>query len=149
MTSLDAISGLRPEWNGVASGQNVSRDLTHVYRPDLPKSAPDRYDMPPEWFRITIGGTTGLGAQVSATDPLTGGSTGVKVVSRNSDQLVLDVARSHGFKVLWITCNPENVASRRTCELVGGQLIDIVDLPPETDMYKEGERQKCRYRFVL
>ena len=39
----------------------MSRDLTHVYRPDLPKSNPDRYDMPPEWFRITIGGTTGLG----------------------------------------------------------------------------------------
>jgi predicted acetyltransferase len=50
---------------------------------------------------------------------------------------------------VWITCNPENVASRRTCELAGGQLIDIVDLPPETDMFKEGERQKCRYRFAL
>jgi tagatose 1,6-diphosphate aldolase len=64
-------------------------------------------------------------------------------------KLVLGVAKDHGFKVLWITCNPDNVASRRTCELAGGQLIDIVDLPPETDMYKEGERQKCRYRFVL
>ena len=78
----------------------MSRDLTHVYRPDLPKSNPDRYDMPPEWFRITIGGTTGLGAQVSATDPLTGGSTGVKVVSRTSDQLVLDVAVTDSPRLL-------------------------------------------------
>jgi tagatose 1,6-diphosphate aldolase len=62
---------------------------------------------------------------------------------------VFPVAASHGFGVVWITCNPENVPSRRTCELAGGQLIDIVDLPPETDMFKEGERQKCRYRFVL
>jgi tagatose 1,6-diphosphate aldolase len=50
---------------------------------------------------------------------------------------------------LWITCNPENVASRRTCELVGGELVDIVELPPDIDMYKEGERQKCRYRVRL
>ena len=43
----------------------------------------------------------------------------------------------------------ENVASRRTCELVGGALIDIVDVPPIIDLYKEGDRQKCRYRVVL
>jgi len=63
--------------------------------------------------------------------------------------LLFGLARQHGMTTLWITCNPENVASRRTCELVGGVLVDIVDLPPETDMYKEGERQKCRYRVRL
>ena len=64
-------------------------------------------------------------------------------------KLVFDLARRHGMTTLWITCNPENVASRRTCELVGGELVDIVDLPPDIDMYKEGERQKCRYRIRL
>jgi len=64
-------------------------------------------------------------------------------------KLLFDVARRHEMHTLWITCNPENVASRRTCELVGGELVDIVDLPPETDMYQEGERQKCRYRIRL
>jgi tagatose 1,6-diphosphate aldolase len=64
-------------------------------------------------------------------------------------KLLFGLARMHGMKTVWITCNPENVASRRTCELVGGELVDIVDLPPDTDMYKEGERQKCRYRIRL
>jgi tagatose 1,6-diphosphate aldolase len=64
-------------------------------------------------------------------------------------KLLFPIAKQHGFSVLWITCNPENVASRRTCERAGGQLIDIVDLPPDTEMYREGERQKCRYRVVL
>ncbi len=63
--------------------------------------------------------------------------------------LLFGLARSHGLRTLWITCNPENVASRRTCELIGGELVDIVELPPETEMYKEGERQKCRYRVRL
>ena len=62
-------------------------------------------------------------------------------------KLVLPLARSHGFQTLWITCNPDNIASRRTCELVGAKLAEIVDLPANTDMFQEGERQKCRYRL--
>ena len=61
----------------------------------------------------------------------------------------MPLARRHGLAELWITCNPENKASRRTCEFAGAELIEIVDLPPHTDMYQEGERQKCRYRLQL
>jgi tagatose 1,6-diphosphate aldolase len=50
---------------------------------------------------------------------------------------------------LWITCNPENVASRRTCEFAGAEFVEIVDLPTNIDMYLEGERQKCRYRLAV
>jgi predicted acetyltransferase len=64
-------------------------------------------------------------------------------------RLLLSLARSHGLKALWITCNPDNIASRRTCELAGAKLVEIVDLPEDTDMYREGERQKCRYRIDL
>jgi predicted acetyltransferase len=64
-------------------------------------------------------------------------------------RLLLPLARSHGLKTLWITCNPDNIASRRTCEILGAELVEIVDLPEDTDMYQEGERQKCRYRLDL
>ena len=64
-------------------------------------------------------------------------------------KLLLPLARLHGFKVLWITCNPDNLASRRTCELAGARLVEIVDLPEDTDMFQAGERQKCRYRLDL
>lgn len=40
-----------------------------------------------------------------------------------------------------LTCNPDSFASRRTCERSGAELTGMVDLPPETDMYQEGERQ--------
>jgi len=62
-------------------------------------------------------------------------------------RLLLPLAAAHGMTELWITCNPENWASRRTCEIVGAELVAIVDLPPDSDMYIEGERQKCRYRL--
>lgn len=63
--------------------------------------------------------------------------------------LVKQAALAHGFKTLWITCNPDNRASRRTCEIVGAKFVEIVDLPAYTDMYQKGERQKCRYRWAL
>ena len=64
-------------------------------------------------------------------------------------RLLFQLAGCHGMNSLWITCNPENVASRRTCEIVGGELVDIVEVPPEVDLYREGDRQKCRYRVRL
>jgi predicted acetyltransferase len=64
-------------------------------------------------------------------------------------RLLLPLARAHGLTAVWITCNPDNVASRRTCELLGATLVDIVALPPTTEMYQRGEREKCRYRLAL
>lgn len=64
-------------------------------------------------------------------------------------RLLQPLARRHGLTPLWITCNPDNIASRRTCELAGAKLIEIVDLPEESELYRRGDRQKCRYRLDL
>lgn len=63
--------------------------------------------------------------------------------------LLFELARRHGFTTLRITCNPENIASRKTCEYAGGELEAVVDLPKDNDMYQAGERKKCIYRFTL
>jgi len=63
--------------------------------------------------------------------------------------LILPFAKDNGLNPVWITCNPDNIASRRTCEIAGGNLIEIVDVPAYRENYKRGERQKCRYRFDL
>jgi tagatose 1,6-diphosphate aldolase len=64
-------------------------------------------------------------------------------------RLLLPLARSHGLTTIWITCNPDNYASRRTCELAGATFVEIVDLPEDNDMYLRGEQQKCRYRLEV
>jgi predicted acetyltransferase len=66
-----------------------------------------------------------------------------------SCRLLFPLAKAHGLSPLWITCNPENWASRRTCELAGGVLVEIVDTAPDSDAYRQGEYRKCRYRFDL
>jgi len=63
--------------------------------------------------------------------------------------LLLPLAREHSMPRLWITCNPDNEASRRTCEILGAELVETVDLPPDTAAYRKGERQKLRYKIEL
>ena len=62
--------------------------------------------------------------------------------AERSCRLLFPFIRSCGFEQIWITCDPENVASRRTCENLGARFVEIVDLP-------EGNRQKCRYLLSL
>jgi predicted acetyltransferase len=64
-------------------------------------------------------------------------------------RLVKKVALDHGLDTLWITCNPENIPSRRTCEVLGCEFVEIIDLPEDLDIYREGERQVCRYRWDI
>jgi tagatose 1,6-diphosphate aldolase len=69
--------------------------------------------------------------------------------ARRACRLVLDVARFCGMSVLWVTCDPDNVASRRTLESVGAQYVDTVPVPAGTRYYEEGSRFKHRYRIDL
>lgn len=62
-----------------------------------------------------------------------------------SVRLLLPFAKRHGLDWVWITCNPDNGASRRTCEIVGAELVDIVEIPTGHRYYQQGERRKCRY----
>jgi predicted acetyltransferase len=64
-------------------------------------------------------------------------------------RLVSPVASQHGLTFLWVTCDPDNIASRRTLEKAGARLIDVVEVPRETRFYAEGSRQKCRYQLPL
>lgn len=64
-------------------------------------------------------------------------------------RLLFELARQQNMAYVIITCNPDNFPSRRTCELLQGQLLEIADLPEDNDMYQNGERQKCIFRFDL
>lgn len=64
-------------------------------------------------------------------------------------RLLFGLARRHGMESLSITCAPENLASRRTCELAGGRLLEIADLPEDTELYRDGQRQVCIYGVAL
>lgn len=63
--------------------------------------------------------------------------------------LLFELARKHNMDYLIITCNPDNYASRKTCEYAGGELLEIVELPEDNDMRNDGEFEKCIFKFLL
>ena len=63
--------------------------------------------------------------------------------------LLFELARRHDLEYVIITCNPDNYASRKTCEYAGGKLIEIVEVPEGNDMRERGEMEKCIYRFEV
>jgi predicted acetyltransferase len=64
-------------------------------------------------------------------------------------RMLLPLAARHGIRELWITVNPDNVASRRTCERLGARLLDTIPVPPAHPFYARGEHAKCRYLLEL
>lgn len=62
--------------------------------------------------------------------------------------LLLPLAYRHGINPVWITCDPENTASRRSLEIAGAQFVEIVDVPEDCGIRKFGGKlRKCRYRL--
>ncbi|HTL29219.1 MAG TPA: GNAT family N-acetyltransferase [Tepidisphaeraceae bacterium] len=69
--------------------------------------------------------------------------------AERASRLLLPLAKRHGMTALWITCNPDNAASRRTCERLGAHYIDTVQIPLNHPLRSKGECEKCRYRIDL
>lgn len=63
--------------------------------------------------------------------------------------LLFELARKHGLDTLIITCDPDNIPSRKTCEYSGANLLKIIDVPQWHPMYKDGKRKTCRYEVKL
>lgn len=63
--------------------------------------------------------------------------------------LLFQLARRHHMEYLYITCNPENYPSKKTCEYAGGVLLETAVLPEGNDMRARGEFEKCIYKITL
>ena len=64
-------------------------------------------------------------------------------------RLMLLLGKRHGMDHLFITCAPDNMASAKTCEIAGGKLLEIAEIPKDHEMYARGKRQVRVYRFQL
>lgn len=72
---------------------------------------------------------------------------GYRYASR-SVLLLVPLAMDLGINPVWITCDPENTASRRTLELAGAEFVEIVDVPEDCIIHQKGHPRKCRYRLI-
>lgn len=64
-------------------------------------------------------------------------------------KLAKQVLLDNSVKRVIITCDPENKASRKTCERIGAVLLDVIEIPEDSEAYSEDESQKCRYEWII
>ncbi len=156
------MANTRPTDGPLDPGPLVDGDLTLVLAQYLP-GRPAQGFVPSYRFLMRRAGDGAQMGEVDLRIGLTerlrayGGNVGYYVdpafrghrYASRSVRLLFALARAHGMEELWITCAPENVASRRTCELAGGVLVDIVPLPADADHLEPGRTMTCRYRVDL
>ena len=54
-----------------------------------------------------------------------------------------------GMRSVYITCSPENIASKKTIERLGGEYVETVNVPSWHWLYIRGEKVKLIYRLDL
>lgn len=50
---------------------------------------------------------------------------------------------------LILTCNPENVASYKVLKKLNGELIEVVQVPKDHELYRQGDKMKCIFRYKI
>jgi predicted acetyltransferase len=150
------MSGLVMPSGLIARDGELSLVLTGLHPPDEARGWVPYYA-----FVIAVGGVPAGTIRLRIGDEpdlvLYGGHVGYDVLpafrgrhyAERACRLLFPLMRANGQHIVWITCNPDNQASRRTCERLGAEFVEIIDLPTDSDMYLRGERQKCRYRLVV
>jgi len=64
-------------------------------------------------------------------------------------RLMFELVKRHNMSEIIITCNPDNLASRRTIEKLGGVLKEIIPVPEWHELYEKGDREKCVFVFIV
>ena len=64
-------------------------------------------------------------------------------------KMVLPFAKQRGMEYLIITCDPDNLASKRTLEELGGTFLGRKKIPLHHALYLEGFKAKLIYRYNL
>lgn len=60
-------------------------------------------------------------------------------------KLLMEVARCYHKESVVITANPDNLASIKTINNLGGKFIEVVKVPRKCKLYKNGDRVLARY----
>ncbi|MBR3228107.1 MAG: GNAT family N-acetyltransferase [Erysipelotrichaceae bacterium] len=65
-------------------------------------------------------------------------------------KVLFAIAREEfGFSELYITCNPDNEASYRTLKRLGGELVEVAEIPHNHELYHGGDKYKCVFRYKI
>lgn len=65
-------------------------------------------------------------------------------------KVLFKIARDEfNFKELYVTCNPDNEASYKTLKALNGELVEVVEIPHDHELYIGGDTYKCVFRYKI
>ena len=64
-------------------------------------------------------------------------------------KIALDVARFHNMDFIYLACAESNIASYKTIEKLGAELVEICDVPKEYFAWREGMERRRIYKLDL
>ena len=65
-------------------------------------------------------------------------------------QDAMQLAKKHGMEYLYITCNHTNIPSKKTLEYLGGEFVELAELPEDNDMrVRDGQTHVLVYKFTF
>lgn len=64
-------------------------------------------------------------------------------------ELIFEVARHYKMQKVIITCSPDNLPSKMTCEHLGLTLLETVEVPLGHYLHRQGEPIKHIYQKIL
>lgn len=64
-------------------------------------------------------------------------------------KLVLQVAKAHGMKEIFLACDENNIPSYKTIEKLGGELIEITKPPKTYFAYRENMKKQRIYKLYI
>lgn len=80
----------------------MTRNIAELYDPSAPATDVTRYDLPPESYRLTLGGVDGTAATVQAYDPLSDESVPAQIVGRTPTSVTVQVDLTDSPRLLRI-----------------------------------------------
>ena len=69
--------------------------------------------------------------------------------ARQACRMLEPLIRRHGMRRVIITCRPDNLPSRKTCEGLGARLVRYLPLPEHSELYRQGDREECLFHWLL
>ena len=152
---------MKTSFNFLEPGKLVDTDLELVL---VNKTAqnPVKGHVPGYEFEMRLSGSTTvmgsirlrIGSAISLRYP---GHVGYEVKEKfrgnhyaaRSCKLLLPLAHAHGLKALWLTVDPGNIPSIKTCEYLHARYIETIPVPEEHPMHDDGARYRRRYRLDI
>ena len=64
-------------------------------------------------------------------------------------QAALDVVRFHNMDFIYLACDESNIASYKTIEKLGAELVEICEVPREYFAWREGMERRRIYKLDL